>query len=1497
MKTVRKLAGGAVATLCLFSLAAAESPLEKLVLQDRKLKEGVQRAVSRQNIDLIRNGTFSRNGENWRLHRCSIRNGVCVFANADNDYSQLQQVLAYALPAGMKVRLEVDAVVSDPEGALARKGILAQYKVLFQDKFRKKTLYADGERGKAGTFTAADGKKQTFQLEFTVPEGAAYLLPTIALNVPIRLEISAIRLLAAIDGKLAEKLDVELPAVYDASAVFPPPEKLQVPGQICRISYPCSIVIDGSQKDWEKIPFAGKGNYPIPSFVAPNGEDGSFRFKLAMDDENLYVLVLITDDKLQFKEFGDFNSDSVELFFSPVFSREARNGPADFHITIAPEDRTLNQFNLTGSDYRRYFLPRVKGIASTSGWGVEVAIPLRNRLFEIYPYDGYVCGFNIQYNDNDSGLRDHKVSWAPDSMEQSWNRPDVLGAAVLRTGHRLPVRPAAAVKHDSRKEEKIRFINRVPGTLNVLRNGGFEQGDSGWTNWYGVNGGTTQIRGEAAFSGKAGAVIDARVLQYGERGTSLNSHAFPVIPGQKYRLSFQAKCDSALPVDMEVSFKSQDYRITYIPVHCSFKPGEGWKKFSGEFTIPANYDRENGLIQLMIRGRNGGSQVCFDDFELVHFNPGKLDALLDFDCDGFAFPVNEGRTARLTVHNADSRTEEAVLQVSFRDFFHANREISRRSPEVVKLEPGEKREIVFPVLMNRRGLFQILVQLIDSRTGETVTRRTEYAVYEPPAAVADYAGACMGHHHLPSSAAALVSAMKAAGIGSTRVFIDRGQEYSPGKFDFSTLDTLVDELKKRGMTIIASLSTSGFAMNGPSSYEPYLRALASHFKGRIQYYELGNEPNIWQGWPPKPSAPEYAVFQRLAYSVIRSTDPGAVIMNAGINRGALDDFTRELLSLNSGNFYDVYAFHPYDFAGSAGYRAQMEETLRVVNSYRAGTEVWDSESGSATSDSYQTVLKLARKIPAFLYLGVKRHYEWGFDRMSSGHMYAYGGSPGASYPVYAWLTGFYPSGCRSLGGSPSKSLFEYYAVETPAGEKRLAVWRSEPSGREEFRVPALPQSRVYDCFGNDVTAAQKRSGNELFLKPAPELPLYVSHCGDLSSLNLVAFHPGRGGENLLKKSEDVLLLPREVAGFFDRSIPGNATEKIRFSVKNFSRRRREVHLEGQGRPDGMKTVFPSQKIVLEPGGEREVSLAVSVPEKGKFLLNISGTADGMPLASLPVRIQASGLLAAALQGRYLKLKNNAPHKVTCRYSIVCRHAEIRPMQMTGIELAPGEEKKIELTILPHTLQRFQEDGRLPLEVTVSCAENTYTETLFCAFVHGEQGKPEGGMDALWFDRWGELVPLRLKSAHDAEPFEARLRVRYEGSMLYLSGIVKDISPNMEGKLGYLSQGDSVLIGVNSGKDAFEAGFSAASHPYRWDGTFGLEAAKAFPEAQCRFFWRDDGYAFNVAIPLAATLESGKQIGLALRFVNKTADGKLEHLTFGDGLGLVKDFSQLGILLL
>ena len=136
MKTVRKLARGAVATLCLFSFAAAESPLEELVLQDRKLKEGVQRAVSRQNIDLIRNGTFSRNGENWRLHRCSVRDGVCVFANADNDYSQLQQVLAYALPAGMKVRLEVDAVVSDPERALARKGILAQYKVLFQDKFR-----------------------------------------------------------------------------------------------------------------------------------------------------------------------------------------------------------------------------------------------------------------------------------------------------------------------------------------------------------------------------------------------------------------------------------------------------------------------------------------------------------------------------------------------------------------------------------------------------------------------------------------------------------------------------------------------------------------------------------------------------------------------------------------------------------------------------------------------------------------------------------------------------------------------------------------------------------------------------------------------------------------------------------------------------------------------------------------------------------------------------------------------------------------------------------------------------------------------------------------------------------------------------------------------------------------------------------------------------------------------------------------------------------------
>jgi hypothetical protein len=160
----------------------------------------------------------------------------------------------------------------------------------------------------------------------------------------------------------------------------------------------------------------------------------------------------------------------------------------------------------------------------------------------------------------------------------------------------------------------------------------------------------------------------------------------------------------------------------------------------------------------------------------------------------------------------------------------------------------------------------------------------------------------------------------------------KGDYWDP-KWDRSTwakYDGIVDMAEKHGLEIIARLdnppawsrevgNAEGWSMAPPDDYADYgdfVYAVVSRYKGRIRYYQIWNEPNIFPEWgdqPPDPAA--YVELLKIAYRRAKEADPDCVIIAAGLAQ------TTEETPLEFGprNMSDLLYLEEMYQAGAKGY--------------------------------------------------------------------------------------------------------------------------------------------------------------------------------------------------------------------------------------------------------------------------------------------------------------------------------------------------------------------------------------------------------------------------------------------------------------------------------------------------------------------------------------------------------------------------------------------------
>lgn len=109
-----------------------------------------------------------------------------------------------------------------------------------------------------------------------------------------------------------------------------------------------------------------------------------------------------------------------------------------------------------------------------------------------------------------------------------------------------------------------------------------------------------------------------------------------------------------------------------------------------------------------------------------------------------------------------------------------------------------------------------------------------------------------------------------------------------------------------------------------AGYLRYVEVMATHFKGKVKYYQIWNEWNGKVGNTTPGYAKDYYVLLKRAYPIIKSIDPDAIVIGGGFSTNGYDSILgirfnpknqptqfEELLKTDAYKYMDMLSLHPY----------------------------------------------------------------------------------------------------------------------------------------------------------------------------------------------------------------------------------------------------------------------------------------------------------------------------------------------------------------------------------------------------------------------------------------------------------------------------------------------------------------------------------------------------------------------------------------------------------
>ncbi len=244
------------------------------------------------------------------------------------------------------------------------------------------------------------------------------------------------------------------------------------------------------------------------------------------------------------------------------------------------------------------------------------------------------------------------------------------------------------------------------------------------------------------------------------------------------------------------------------------------------------------------------------------------------------------------------------------------------------------------------------------------------------------------------NAASVAQVASQLGMGWVKVEVDwRDYEPTQGQIDFTTLDPIVDALSGQNLKILFTVTTSpewartSRDEEGPpddfGTYASFVGQLAAHYNGKVQAYEIWDEPNLRREWNSNLHAispQSYIELLRQAYATIKAANPQNIVVSAGLSPTGFNDgvnaindriFLDGLYANGVGNVTDAIGAHPGGWANppdslccaaSAGVSTHFEDKsfyfLNTLGDYRqimtqngnATKPIWVTKFGWGTSE-------------------------------------------------------------------------------------------------------------------------------------------------------------------------------------------------------------------------------------------------------------------------------------------------------------------------------------------------------------------------------------------------------------------------------------------------------------------------------------------------------------------------------------------------------------------
>ena len=166
------------------------------------------------------------------------------------------------------------------------------------------------------------------------------------------------------------------------------------------------------------------------------------------------------------------------------------------------------------------------------------------------------------------------------------------------------------------------------------------------------------------------------------------------------------------------------------------------------------------------------------------------------------------------------------------------------------------------------------------------------------------------------------------------------EDIQKGHYNWYFPDLIVDEVEKAGLKLLVRLDRQPFWSQGegadlylngppldPADFGDFCYTLAGRYRGRIHAYQVWNEPNLSREWGDRtPDATEYVALLRNCYTSIKSADPEAIVISAGLAPTGVDSplvvpderFLREMYLAGAAPFFDMLGVN------APGYKAPPE---------------------------------------------------------------------------------------------------------------------------------------------------------------------------------------------------------------------------------------------------------------------------------------------------------------------------------------------------------------------------------------------------------------------------------------------------------------------------------------------------------------------------------------------------------------------------------------------